>query len=159
MCLKAYKQLPESFSLENSSYSSYLACPGFTSWPTDRQTRASSRSIAEHIFNPLNAEWNPNSHFLALLGAHHILHVGRIRVKSVHGVFLLNYFQFVTLRMPLCDVYTVLLTQTVECVVYLDVQSTASRCRGLGSITGQSAQNLYVIFLAPDCAILHCSYN
>jgi hypothetical protein len=33
-------------------------------------------------FNPLNAELNPICHLLALLGAHHILHVSRIRVKS-----------------------------------------------------------------------------
>ena len=32
-------------------------------------------------FKPLNAELNPICHFLALLGAHHILHVSRIRVK------------------------------------------------------------------------------
>jgi hypothetical protein len=32
-------------------------------------------------FNPLNTELNPICHFLALLGAHHILHVSRIRVK------------------------------------------------------------------------------
>ena len=30
--------------------------------------------------NPLNAELNPICHSLALLGAHHILHVSRIRV-------------------------------------------------------------------------------
>jgi hypothetical protein len=34
------------------------------------------------IFNPLNAELNPICHLLALLGAHHILHVSRIRVKA-----------------------------------------------------------------------------
>jgi len=34
----------------------------------------------DHI-NPLNAELNPICHLLALLGAHHILHVSRIRVK------------------------------------------------------------------------------
>ena len=33
-------------------------------------------------FNPLNAELNPICHLLALLGAHHILHIGRIRVKN-----------------------------------------------------------------------------
>jgi hypothetical protein len=33
------------------------------------------------VFNPLNAELNPTCHFLALLGAHHILHVSRIRVN------------------------------------------------------------------------------
>jgi hypothetical protein len=31
--------------------------------------------------NPLNAELNPICHFLALLGAHHVLHISRIRVK------------------------------------------------------------------------------
>ena len=33
-------------------------------------------------FNPLNAELNPIYYLLALLGAHHILHVSRIRVKG-----------------------------------------------------------------------------
>jgi hypothetical protein len=33
------------------------------------------------LFNPLNAELNPICHLLALLRAHHILHVSRIRVK------------------------------------------------------------------------------
>jgi hypothetical protein len=32
--------------------------------------------------NPLNTELNPICHLLALLGAHHILHVTRIRVNS-----------------------------------------------------------------------------
>jgi hypothetical protein len=34
-------------------------------------------------FNPLNAELNPICHLLALLGAHHILHVSGIRVKGL----------------------------------------------------------------------------
>jgi len=33
------------------------------------------------LFNPLNAELNPICHLLALLGAHHILHLSRIRVN------------------------------------------------------------------------------
>jgi len=33
--------------------------------------------------NPLKAKLNPICHLLALLGAHHILHVSRIRVKGV----------------------------------------------------------------------------
>ena len=33
------------------------------------------------IYNPLNPELNPICHLLALLGAHHILHVSRVRVK------------------------------------------------------------------------------
>jgi len=32
--------------------------------------------------NPLNAELNPLGHLLALLGAHHIFHFSRIRVKQ-----------------------------------------------------------------------------
>jgi hypothetical protein len=31
-----------------------------------------------------NAELNPICHLLALLGAHHIFHVNRIRVKQLH---------------------------------------------------------------------------
>jgi len=32
---------------------------------------------------PLNAELNPICHLLALVGAHHILHVSRVRVNIV----------------------------------------------------------------------------
>ena len=32
-------------------------------------------------FNPLNTELNPICHLLALLGAHHILHVSKISVN------------------------------------------------------------------------------
>jgi hypothetical protein len=41
-------------------------------------------------FNPLNAELNPICYSLALLGAHHYLHVSRIRVNSrnLEGVIL-----------------------------------------------------------------------
>jgi hypothetical protein len=42
-------------------------------------------------FNPLNAELNPICHLLALLGAHHILHLSRIRVKEcLHGCMSLH---------------------------------------------------------------------
>jgi len=36
--------------------------------------------------NPLNAELNPICHLLALLGAHLILHVGKIRVNVICGI-------------------------------------------------------------------------
>ena len=36
----------------------------------------------ETYLNPLNAELNPICHLLALLGAHHILHVSRIWVNG-----------------------------------------------------------------------------
>jgi len=37
--------------------------------------------VFRNTFNPLNAKLNPICHLLALLGAHPILHVSRIRVK------------------------------------------------------------------------------
>jgi hypothetical protein len=36
---------------------------------------------------PLNAQLNPICHLLALLGAHHILHVSRIRVNKTKLIF------------------------------------------------------------------------
>jgi len=39
--------------------------------------------LFDPILNPLNAELNPICHLLALLGAHHILHVSKIGVKYV----------------------------------------------------------------------------
>jgi len=38
--------------------------------------------IGRTVLNPLNAELNPICHFLALLGAHRILHGCRVRVKG-----------------------------------------------------------------------------
>jgi len=35
------------------------------------------------VFNPLNAKLNPICHLLALLGAHHILHISRVRVNTL----------------------------------------------------------------------------
>ena len=46
----------------------------------------------KHVFiNPLNAELNPICCLLALLGAHHFLHVSRIRVKSLTLRLLMSY--------------------------------------------------------------------
>jgi hypothetical protein len=39
------------------------------------------RKKRETYINPLNTELNPICHLLALLGAHPILHISRIRVK------------------------------------------------------------------------------
>ena len=46
---------------------------------------------ATRIHNPLNAELNPICYLLALLGAHHFLHVSRIRVKSLTLRLLMPY--------------------------------------------------------------------
>jgi hypothetical protein len=40
-----------------------------------------SATSKNRIINPLNAQLNPICHLPALLGAHHILHVSRLRVK------------------------------------------------------------------------------
>jgi len=42
-----------------------------------------TESLSLGKFNPLNAELNPICHLLALLRAHHILHVSRIRVNNL----------------------------------------------------------------------------
>jgi len=41
--------------------------------------------------NPLNPELNPICYLLALLGAHHFLHVSSIRVKSLTFRRLMSY--------------------------------------------------------------------
>jgi len=41
------------------------------------------RESLKYDFNPLNPELNPICYLLALLGAHHFLHVSRISVKSL----------------------------------------------------------------------------
>jgi hypothetical protein len=42
--------------------------------------------IFKRDLTPLNAEINPTCHLLALLGAHHILHVSRIRVNYTNSI-------------------------------------------------------------------------
>ena len=45
----------------------------------------------DFFINPLKAELNPICYLLALLGAHHLLHVSRIRVKSLTFRRLMSY--------------------------------------------------------------------
>jgi len=42
-------------------------------------------------FKPLNPELNPICYLLAILGAHHFLHVSRIRVKLLTFTLLMSY--------------------------------------------------------------------
>ena len=44
-----------------------------------------------HLFNPLNPELNTICYLLALLGAHHFLHVSRIRVKLLTFRLRMSY--------------------------------------------------------------------
>ena len=52
-----------------------IRCMRFVCWIT--QTADTAR-----IFNSLNAELNPICHLLVLVGAHHIVHVNRVRVNN-----------------------------------------------------------------------------
>jgi len=62
--------------------------------------REFARNNMNTYFNPLNAELNPICYLLALLGAHHFLHVSRIRVKSSTLRLLMSYIY----RAPTLDV-------------------------------------------------------
>ena len=53
--------------------------------------------------NPLNAELNPISYLLALLGAHHFLHVSRIRVKLLTLRLLIPYIYMAHLFLMFLD--------------------------------------------------------
>ena len=46
-------------------------------------------NISIMLINPLNAELNPIRHLLALVGARHIVHVSRIRVKSLLSSYII----------------------------------------------------------------------
>ena len=50
-----------------------------------------SSSLYTNWFNPLNPELNPICYLLALFGAHHFLHVSRIRVKLLTFRRLMSY--------------------------------------------------------------------
>ena len=50
-----------------------------------------SDMISTDFVNPLNPELNPICYLLALLGAHHFLHVSRIRVKLLTFRLLMSY--------------------------------------------------------------------
>ena len=57
-----------------------VACLNGILWSKDiRKER--KLNIYNALINPLNPELNPICYLLALLGAHHFLHVSRIRVK------------------------------------------------------------------------------
>ena len=50
--------------------------------------------LLSSFINPLNAELNPICHLLALLGAHHILHVSRIRINLLKPTGYVMHHQF-----------------------------------------------------------------
>jgi len=48
-------------------------------------------ALLPYLFNALNPELDPICYLLALLGAHHFLHVSRIRVKLLTLRLLMSY--------------------------------------------------------------------
>jgi len=61
----------------------WLATEVATIWYTyQKELHGQSYTLQLSDINPLNAELNLIYHLLALLGAHHILHVSRIGVKQ-----------------------------------------------------------------------------
>jgi len=66
------------------------------------------------MINPLNAKLNPIFHFLALLGAHHILHVSRIRDKTrlIGG-------EMKTMYVILVGIHVALMTRSIFFCSYL----------------------------------------
>ena len=60
---------------------------------TFEKTIASNPPVisVDGFFNPLNPKLNPICYLLALLGAHHFLHVSRIRVKLLTLRLLMSY--------------------------------------------------------------------
>jgi hypothetical protein len=44
------------------------------------------------VINPLNAKLNSICHLLALLGAHHILHISGIRIKNANILYATKIF-------------------------------------------------------------------
>jgi len=48
--------------------------------------------------NPLNVKLNPICHLLALLGAHHILHVSRIRVNVFRRILKMSSLNVLLIR-------------------------------------------------------------
>ena len=52
-----------------------------------------------HNINTLKAQLSPICHLLALLGAHHIFHVSRIRVNSkYHDLYTQVHYQLLGIR-------------------------------------------------------------
>ena len=59
-----------------------LCCVVVCDLHTSRMGAPCIYDISRLRVNPLNAELNPICHLLALLGAHHILHISGVKVKA-----------------------------------------------------------------------------
>ena len=61
------------------------------SWNLEASISMNPQGLYRDCFNPLNPELNPICYLLALLGAHHFLHVSKIRVKFLTFRRLMSY--------------------------------------------------------------------
>ena len=94
--------------LTPSSFTSWFSCHSTGKSKSHQQSEILNlhfysdfrRMLAQHhllqtcsnlCINPLNAELYPICYLLALLGAHHFLHLSRIRVKSLTLRLLMSY--------------------------------------------------------------------
>jgi len=73
-----------------------ITCRKLKVWGA-RIGRRLSRQQIVLLINPLNPELNPICYLLALLGAHHFLHVSRIRVKLLTFRLLMSYIYGATI--------------------------------------------------------------
>jgi hypothetical protein len=73
--------------------------------PEGKRPLGKHRRRWEDNINPLNADLNPIRHLLALLGAHHILHVSRIKANSkYHDLYTYVHYQL----LGICTILTLL---------------------------------------------------
>ena len=76
-------------------YSNLIAYLIYQTWTqTFKGAKATGRKDSNKCvqwFNPLNPELNPICYLLALLGAHHFLHVSRITVKFLTFRLLMSH--------------------------------------------------------------------
>jgi len=81
------------FSYQNPVYDSFLPHTRYMPYPSDssRFYLPNYTGWGVQIINPLKPELNPICYLLALLGAHHFLHVSRIRVKLLTLRRLMSY--------------------------------------------------------------------
>ena len=113
------------------------------------------------VFNPLNPELNPICHLLALLRAHPILHVSRIRVK-----FYLCVLRTLTAEYDVCgtQVYSALLTeglrpkQIMTCKTVVSETDTATSIWsdrvGYGNVMSASQLPMFQCMLPPNSSQL-----
>jgi hypothetical protein len=78
--------------------------------------------------NTLNAELNPICHLLALLGAHHILHVSRVRVKYTcyRYLWVLNKILCRLWKLILCFPYKMRIRKRRFCFFLLQLPSNVT---------------------------------